>query len=412
MFPFNPVITLLILCAFLYTVPMPFINYFLIPFILLIILILVHELGHFIAAKKSGVYVEEFGFGIPPRAFGIKWGETLYSINWLPIGGFVRLFGEEGEHSAKTKDGPALMRAFYKQPTWRKSLIVTAGVIMNLILAVVVFSGVYSITGIPESADGLVQIVQVAKNSPAEEAGLQMGDIVHQISLTPPDGETVTTPVSTSQEFIDATNEHVGQTVNLHIERYTDAQITKTLNPDGTFTRNSGEQLILPALIRSEPPADEGPLGVVIAAASESVFYPWWQMPFRGTWAGIEEALAWMSLILVVLGQMIAALFTKGAAPEVGGPVEIFRAGGQIAQLGLIPTLRFMGVLSVNLAVLNILPFPALDGGRLVFILWEGITGKKVSSRIEHSIHNIGFAILISLIILITFNDLRRIFGS
>jgi len=367
-----------------------FLNFFIIPFILLIILILVHELGHFLAAKKSNVYVEEFGFGIPPRVFGIKWKETIYSINALPLGGFVRLFGEEGGKDPKGKISSD--RAFYSQKTWSKILIITSGVLMNLILAIVVFSVSYSVTGIPEESNN-VRIIEVASESPAEASGLQAGDLV--LNLAIPGEETKIESLDNFSSFVE---KHGGEEITVQIER----------SIENTETTETISFLITPRL---EHPDTEGPTGVTISNVEE-VFYPWWQMPFRGAWAGVQEAFAWMTVILVVLFQMLRALFTSGVAPEVGGPVEIFRIGGQVAQLGIIPTLRFMGILSVNLAVLNILPLPALDGGRLVFVIWEGITGKKVKPEVEHAIHNFGMALLIVLIVLVTFKDINRIFAD
>ena len=397
----------------------PFVNYFIIPLILLIILVLVHELGHFLAAKKFRVYVEEFGFGIPPRVWGKRIGETLYSINALPIGGFVRLFGEEGETDANKSINQnnnktvTKNRAFYTQSTLAKSLIISAGVFMNLALAILIFSVVYSLTGIPETASDRVQIIGIEMDSPAHTAGLLGGDIVTRVIYPADSGQVFDQQTITdSSQFIEFVNKYPGEPVDIEVERTADGQFDRRVNSQGQYTHESGVITTLTATVRADPPPEQGPLGVVIAPATENVFYPWWQMPFRGSWAGIKEAFGWLSFILILIGQMIGQLVSTGTAPEVGGPIEIFRVGGQVAQLGLAATLRFMGVLSVNLAVINILPFPALDGGRLVFVIWEGITGKKVSSRIESWIHNFGLAILLLILVLVTYNDIIRAFGD
>jgi regulator of sigma E protease len=392
-----------------------FITFFVVPLILLIILILVHELGHFLAAKKSGIYVEEFGFGIPPRLFGIKWGETLYSLNALPIGGFVRLFGEEGELDRKnkrTKKQNKIFqdRAFYAQNIWIKSLVVSAGVLMNLLLAIVVFSVVYSVTGIPKINSDLVQIVSVESDSPAGQAGLQSGDVITGLSVVS-GTEIQQISVTSTQQFIDFVNRFPGILVNIDIRRFAKQQIVRQTDPGGQSSIPDGQLLRFNAQIRENPPTGQGRLGVVISSATENVFYPFWQMPFRGTRAGIQEAVAWAVMIVQALVMMIVQLFA-GQPPQVGGPVEIFAMGGQVAQMGLAATMRFLGVLSINLAVLNIMPIPALDGGRLAFIIWEGVTGKKVSPRVEHWIHSIGFALLITLIIFISVNDVLRRYGD
>lgn len=358
--------------------------------LILSILIFVHEAGHFIAAKRAGVLVQEFGFGYPPRLFGIKFGETLYSINALPFGGFVRLFGEDdglaSSPSAKTKVSPK--RAFYAQSPLKKALVVSAGVLMNFLLAVAAFSIAYSISGIPIETDQ-VAVIEVASQSPAQSSGFQSDDQVTAIGL--PDQDLV--PIISTADFLAFVDQHLGEPVVIQVLR------------DQT-------SLTLTAVPRSEPPPGQGPLGVTISSV-EIKFFPWWQMPFRGVVEGFKEALAWGKLVIQMLGITLANLVTRGQISEgIAGPIEIYRLTGQVIQFGMVAILRFLGILSVNLAVVNILPLPALDGGRLVFVAIEALRGKRPHPSLERTINTIGMTLLIILLLLITMNDLIRIFGK
>ena len=398
--------------------------------IVLSILILVHEFGHFIIAKKSGVLVEEFGIGYPPRIFGFKIGETIYSVNLLPIGGFVRLFGEERveeksnakilrrpetSHSfrsaqddkADIKSLSALSnkdkRAFFNQSLLTKVLVVVGGVAMNALLAVVIFSGVYSITGIPETGDQVV-VLSVEPGSPAETAELEIGDEIIEVRSQNPEFRSQESEVSPStklrtriqklDDFSNFVKAHGGEEVEVLVMRGKD-ELWLTLVP------------------RVNYPADQGPTGVTITYGVREVWYPWWQMPFRGTWAGMQEAFGWTILIVDTLGKMAGQWIFGGVVPkDVGGIVEVYHVTKQVIPMGLVSVLRLTGILSINLAVINLLPFPALDGGRLAVILLEGITRRKLRTDIEHYLNLIGFFILILLVILITINDVNRRYGD
>lgn len=393
-----------------------FITFFIIPLTILVVLVLVHELGHFLAAKKSGIYVEEFGFGIPPRLFGIKLGETLYSINALPLGGFVRVYGEEGESKSSPKTDKShpsknipLSRAFYTQNAWVKSLVIVAGVIMNLILAIVLFSIVYTVTGIPENMTNQVQIAVVAPDSPAESSHLQPGDIIRQIG-TPQNSQL--NNINDSQQFINLVKQHKGTTVELYIERFADSQLDIHKNSAGQITeQEQGERLIIPVEVRENPPEGQGSLGVEIAPAVAATHYPIWQMLYKGPIVGIKEAFNWIIIMIGMLGSIFMQM-VSGVTPQIGGPVAIFHISGEAAKIGLIPVLRLAGILSINLAVLNILPIPALDGGRLAFILLEGITGKKIGPKFEYWVHTVGFILLLTILVLVSISDVNRIFGQ
>lgn len=346
-------------------------------FIVLSVLVLVHELGHFLVAKKAGIKVEEFGFGYPPRIFSKKIGETVYSVNWLFFGGFVRLYGEELGEGIKGKDSK---QAFWGKSKRARTLVITSGVLANFVLAVVVFSIVYSFSGIPFKT-GRIKIAGLLPNSPAVQSGLKQEDIILKINDE---------KLKDVNDFIKLIDEKKGQEVILTIQRDSDV-------------------LILSITPRTSPPQGEGPLGVLVSDV-EVRKYPFWQMPWRGTIEGFKEAFGWASLILGSLQKMVVDLVFHGMVPkDVAGPIGIFQITGVVAQSGLLNILQFMGILSVNLAVINILPLPALDGGRLVFIIYEAITRRKPKPYFEQWVNTAGMAFLLLLIVLITINDIGRL---
>lgn len=353
-----------------------------IVFILILgLLIFVHEFGHFIMAKRAGIKVEEFGFGFPPRIFGIKKGETIYSLNFLPIGGFVKIYGEEGKPTDKqsSKDSDK-ERAFYNKPIRTRAVILVAGVTMNLILAAFLLSIGYYL-GLPEVVDdqandltgARVQITQVVFDSPAGQAGIKMGDIIVQFNK-----------VIDLQEFVEA---HKGEEITIVIQRG-DKILEKTLVP------------------RVKPPAEEGPLGIALARTA-IVYYPWYRALIMGITSTVN--LTWF--IIVALGSILWQLIITGQlAIEIAGPVGIFSLTGQAAQLGFIYILQLTALLSINLAIINAFPFPALDGGRLLFLAIEKIKGSPVSQKVEKFAHTAGFVILILLMIAVTWRDVVRVF--
>jgi regulator of sigma E protease len=376
---------------------------FIVFFAILSILVLIHELGHFLVAKRSGIFVEEFGFGLPPRIFGIRVGETLYSINLLPFGGFVRLYGENGEEDMefKGKKVPRSRSFILKSPLVRIAVVV-AGVVMNFVLACVAFAIAYSITGIPTETDTL-RIVEVALGSPAEQAGLAEGDVITKLTLYKDaelraDKIAVLEPVDDVEEFLTFVDEAKGQPVEV--------EVTVVAGDKGQLVK---ERLVVTP--RLDPPVGEGAMGVAISMI-EQKFYPAWEMPIRGIGAGFQEALGWARLIATMLGEMFWRLVSTGQVQEgVAGPVGIYRLTGEVVQFGFVAVLRFLGILSINLAVVNILPLPALDGGRLWFIVYEGVTGHKIDRHLERMVHTGGMVALLGLLVLITFNDLVDAFG-
>lgn len=356
--------------------------------LILSVLVLIHEAGHFFVAKKLGVKVEEFGFGFPPRIFGKKIGETIYSINALPIGGFVKLYGEDEAGAGKIqvasktkkelKNSKNIKRAFFSKNPWQRAAIVIAGVVMNFLLAVAISSYLYAVVGIATAGNHVV-IEGVAKNSPAEKSGMHIGDTIISVNSV---------AIVSPQQVIAFTKKHLGEKLSIVISN----------------EQNQKRVLFVTPRVMYSP--TEGAMGIAITTNVSVKKYPWYQAPFVGTVEAIKQS--WM--IIVGLGQAVGQLVIQHAVPkDVAGPIGIAQLTGRFVQVGPNAVLSLISLLSLNLAVLNILPIPALDGGRLFFILFEAFTGRKVNQRFEGYAHAIGMAFLMVLILLITFHDIFRL---
>lgn len=348
------------------------------------ILIFIHEFGHFSTARKLGIAVEEFGFGFPPRLFGIKRGPTTYSINWIPFGGFVRIRGE----SAGASHDPS---SFASRPFGQRTFVIASGVIMNALLGAVLLSFVFAV-GVPTSLDGRLpndarirdarlQILEVSADSPAARAGLQAGDAVLSV-----DGTTVTS-FAALQEYNDARR---GVEESLLVRR-NDETLALTVTPDVT-NDSDGHPVWGVALI---------PVG--------TLSLPWYLAIVEGA----KQATTLLWDILVAFGTLVKNLVVHQQVPaDVTGPVGIAALTGQVAQLGFIALLQFMALLSLNLAILNILPLPALDGGRIALMAIEKIRGKRIAPRVENMVHSVGFFVLVGLLLLVTVRDVSRYTGA
>jgi len=347
------------------------------------LLVLVHELGHFVSAKKIGVKVEEFGFGFPPRIFSFKKGETIYSINLFPIGGFVRLFGEErGLKKTKSK------RAFYNKPIWQRAVILVMGVVMNLLIAVLFFSIANGI-GVPvvvKDGSGLeyknvqVQIMEVAEASPAEKAGIRLGDSI--TGLVYKNEKVQVKEVEDIQDFIVM---HLGKEITFEIKR--------------------GKEIIEKSVVpRISPPENEGAVGIAMAKVG-IIKFPW----YSAIWEAIKTIGQLIYALVIFFYDLIKTLLIEGSIIKgVGGPVAIFVYTSVFAKLGLIYVLRFIAILSVSLAVLNAVPFPALDGGRLLFLGIEKIKGSPINIKTERIANTIGFLLLIIFMIALVVKDINK----
>jgi regulator of sigma E protease len=350
-------------------------------FILILgVLVVVHEFGHFIASKKSGVLVEEFAIGFPPRIFSVKWGETRYSINALPIGGYVKVLGEEyDEAEARHITGNLKKRTFVYKAHWQKALIIIAGIVMNFLLGWVLISYLFT-QGIPTPVDKVV-IDKVQPQSPAAAVGIKENDIVVKVMK---DGQTY--PMKSASDLIDLTKKFADQDIVLEINSQNKVRDV-TVRP------------------RQNPPPGQGSLGIVITSFIEKK-YPWYQAPFYG----LVEAFRITQTILVELGKTVVKLATgQTAKVDVSGPIGIAQYTGQAIKFGQNAVLELMALLSLNLAVINILPFPALDGGRLAFVLYEWITGKRVNQKFERYMNMAGISILLGLTAVITFFDILKL---
>lgn len=348
--------------------------------IILALLILVHEFGHFLAAKKNGVKVEEFGFGFPPRLFGVKKGETLYSINLIPLGGFVKVYGEEYHETDKKLDKRLRDRAFvYKKP-WQKSVIIIAGILGNFLLGWVLISFLFT-QGVPTPTDKVI-VEQVQADSPAKQSGLQPGDVISKIEVH---GKIY--QLTSSSDLIKFSKEFAGEEIS------------------AVVTRNN-KVLSLKIVPRKNPPAGEGPLGITITSFIDKK-YSWYEAPFYG----LIEASNITKTIVTQLSKTIFQLVTlKKPNVDIAGPIGIAQYTGRAIKFGNNAVLELVALLSLNLAVINILPFPALDGGRLVFVIYEWVTRRRVNKVVERYTNLVGIILLLSLAVVISINDIIKIY--
>lgn len=405
------------------------------------LLISIHELGHLIVAKKSGILCREYAIGFGPKLFAVKKGETVYTLRLLPIGGYVRMAGEDPEivevkpgqrvglffnnegkvsrlitdHLEKfpdarlmtvehcdlekdltvagfeQEDGPLtryeldrcatyvsdnqeyqiapLDRQFASKALWKRFLTIFAGPFMNLVLAVVVFIVFYSIQGIPSDAPKLGQLLP---NYPAEKAGLQANDRIDSIN----------------SQSMSSWNQIVG-----FIQKHPKEQLTLVVS------RGSGTKKIL--LTTGQRKGTNGYEGVIGAYGPTVHSIP------ESFIAGVKQTGYWIGMELQGLKMMVTGGFNLN---DLAGPARIYSMTGQVVSQGLVLVLNWTAFLSVNLAVINLLPLPALDGGRLLFLIIEGLRGKPVEPQKEAMVHFIGFALLMLLMILVTWNDLQNIF--
>lgn len=353
-------------------------------FLVLGVLVVVHELGHFWVAKRNGVRVDEFGFGFPPRILWKKIGETIYSFNLFPLGGFVKIFGENMDEGG---DDP---RSFINKKISQRAMILIAGVAMNVILAVVLFSfgawyGVPSMideSNVQYARDIAIRIGQVAQDSPAEKSGLKIGDKLKEFRFQ--DIKIEAQKTEDIQKFI---QEHKGQELIVVVER-------------------GSEMKELKAVPRTEYSPNEGSLGIAMVE-SGIVSYPVYWAPIKGVEATYNVSVGFATSIYFILKTWIMDGKVIG---DVMGPVGIFDLTGQTAKLGFAYLLNFVAILSINLAIINALPIPALDGGRLLFLAIEKIKGSPVNVNIEKYAHIVGFMLLILLMLLITFKDITKRF--
>ncbi len=361
--------------------------------IALLVLVVIHELGHFFTAKLFGVKVEEFGIGYPPRARKLfTWKGTLFTLNWLPLGGYVKIFGEE---SPSADDAVAVAEyskaSFSHKPFWQRGTIIVAGVLANVLLAILLYAASFStgFLGSPEDfprahvlGQQQVIVASVLDASPAKEAGIQPGDAVVGLGS----GTDTDTPV-TARELTDFIHSHGTEPLRVTVLRGT---TLKTLAATPRAGLSSGKPGI----------------GIDIAEAAH-MRLPFFQALKYGASYTFQE----FGEILRTLKQLVAGLFGRGSsiASSLSGPVGIAQIAGNALTLGIGSFLSFMALISVNLAVLNLLPFPALDGGRFILECFATKGHSRIPQKAVNAVNTVGFLILIALMLFVTYHDILRL---
>jgi regulator of sigma E protease len=336
---------------------------------ILVGLVLAHELGHYLTAKAFGVKVLEFGVGFPPRAFGRRFGETEYTVNWLPIGGFVRLLGEE--------DGSD-PRSLAAQARWKRLIIMASGAWVNLLLPPLLFAIAFAIPH--DEPVSRAQIAAIVPGSPAEVAGFQRGDVIFEIGGR--DAKNVST---------------VARLVRLEMGHLTTVRV-----------KRGDEFLDIPVEPRWAFPSGQGPTGISIGAQ-----YPFTERVSLPPWEALPAGVQATTDTLILARNQMIGWFKGGSGPGLAGPVGIAQATGEAAKAGVPPLFEIAALLSINLGIVNLLPLPALDGGRIFFLLLEIVRrGRRVAPEKEALVHLVGFALFIVLTIVVTFADVSKLLGG
>lgn len=369
--------------------------------IILLVLVLVHEFGHFFAAKKFGIRVDEFGFGFPPKLFSKKIGETEYSFNLLPLGGFVKIFGESFEEADFVEVGflekdkktePDLSRSFVHKAKWKQAIVLFAGIFANFLLAWVLFSfGLMS--GLPTSVnselanfelkDVNLVVTSVLPLSPAENAGLKTGDKI--VSIERDNLATSYISPETVKSFVAGSE---GKEIKVG------------------YVRGKNEEVKNTVIIPAKNASNELFIGISMDQIGTA------KLPFfEAFWQGLR--LDWFMTQNTALGLytlISEAIKGNGSFDAVTGPVGMVGIVGDAYEFGFVYLMSFAALISINLAIINLLPFPALDGGRLFFLLIEKIKGSPIRPKVANTANAIGFSVLIFLMLLITYHDVIKLF--
>lgn len=360
----------------------------LIFFVVLLLLVLVHEWGHFAAARAFGIRVDEFAFGFPPRLFSIRRGETEYSFNALPIGGYVKIHGEDPEKLPK--DDPDRARSLVSRPRWQQAIVLVAGITMNIVLAWMLLTVSLAI-GTLASEDGApypvvnarLMVIALVPDSPAKEAGIREFDAIAGVSSG---GESIV-PVQPS-DVVDFVAPRAGVPVSFLLER-------------------DGKPLVLSATPKEGIVPDRAAVGITMDRVG-LMRVPWYLAPIEGarrTWF-VTKSTA------IGLARFFSDAFVGRADLDaVTGPVGIITAVGVAAESGVAATLVLAAIISINLALINLIPFPALDGGRLLFVGIEAFLHRPIPARIAGYVNIVGFALLMFLMLVVTVNDIAKLAG-
>ena len=362
---------------------------------MLVVLVLVHELGHFLVAKRAGITVEEFGIGFPPRIGSVMYRGTRYSLNWIPLGGFVKMLGEDGDVEVRrlreqgldeAEVERAMEGAFNRRPVWVRITVLLAGVVMNFILAAALFAFAFSMPILV--GEGPLTVTEIQEGSPADGT-LEVGDVILGVN-----GETF----ERSADLTDRVAELGGTPVTLDIER------------DGSPM----EVELVPRVVTAEDRASGiGPIGFaydperIVEEPSPVTGHV--DAVARGTGAAWTIAIQIPGGLADAVGGLIGL---NPDAPDARGPIGIAQETGRVLEAPLVSQLFFVGLLSVNLAVLNVLPFPPLDGGRIAVVVMEAVRRRRLPAEREALIYLAGFAVLIALVILISIQDIQRLISG
>ena len=358
--------------------------------IILVVLVISHEFGHFIVAKKSGIRVDEFSFGFPPKLFGKKIGETEYNFNALPLGGYVKIYGENPDE--ENTNGVDKDRSFVNKPKYIQALVLVAGIVMNLLVAWLLFTVGY-MSGLPTSvanapkgaviSNQALTITSVLADSPAQKAELKAGD---KISMMKAGSGVLDNPIDTNN-VINFVKSHGDKEINITYIRDNESKIT-TITPKIGMT------------------GDTPTIGISMDVIGKL------NLPVhKAVWEGLK--LTWHVTEGTTIGfyNLIRDAVTgKGSMDGLTGPIGIVGVVGDAREFGFIYLLSFTALISVNLAVINLVPFPALDGGRLLFLLIEKIKGSRIKPIVANWANTIGFGILMLLMAFITFHDIVKLF--
>jgi regulator of sigma E protease len=363
--------------------------------IVLVVLILVHEFGHFITAKKSGIRVDEFGIGFPPRIFGKKIGETTYSLNLIPFGGFVKIFGENPDDESIS--GPDSKRSFVNKPRSIQAFVIVAGVLFNILLAIVLFSWGF-MAGMPVSdidplvvekgykiTDAKLTIIDVLPKTPAENAGLKTGDEILSVATKSDNVEILN--AGNVSDFIAS---HKGEDIAFVYKRGGEIALAQIV-PESGVVESEPERAAIGTLL--------GTVGILKLPIHKAII------------EGVVLTSEMTKLIAIGLSGFILSAFTLSAdLSQIAGPIGIVGLVGDAASLGFVALINFTAIISIHLAIINLLPFPALDGGRLVVIAIEAIKRSPIKPKIVNAVNTIGFALLILLMLVVTYSDIVKLF--
>lgn len=326
----------------------------------LLLLVLAHEFGHYITARLFGVRVKEFAFGFPPRLAALHIGDTDYAFNAIPLGGYVRMEGEDGEiHSPNS---------FAAKARWKRAIILCAGAAMNVIIVPLLLT-VVALVGEP-TMDGIV-IQQVQSGSPAAAAGIQVNEVVLRANGV---------PLSSQTQFEQIINASLGKALTL------------TVSPSGNVTQT--QQIVVTPRVQVQ--TGQGHVGIAYMPRVVPVRSSIWKAPI----VGVQQTASFIGAFFDGIRQMFGA-----AGVQLSGPVGITKLTGEAAHAGPGPLIELTALLSINLAIINMLPFPALDGGRLAVVALERVRGRRLDPRVEGTIHFVGFMLLITLMLVISFHD-------